>query len=90
MKTDKINLLKDLYANRVNVLNDIIAIDKNENHKMKKRMEDLFFEFNNKNKRNKAPVEQLAMWILKISKIFGACLNLRRSLREQKKEILHH
>ena len=77
IKEDKKKLLKDLQDNRQNIMYDVSSIDKGDKNGLQRRLKEVFFKFENKNKRNKASVKELATWIVEIYNIFRTTLDLR-------------
>ena len=59
-KPDKVNLLKDVFENQDNIIQVVKSVDKDEKYGFQRRLHNLLFLINNKNKRTRASVEDIA------------------------------
>ena len=77
-KPQKVEMLKNVFDNRENILQVIRSVDKEDKTGLQRRFHQLIFLIDKKNKRSRASAEDLATWLISLHDIFSTTIHLRR------------
>ena len=77
-KPEKVNLLKDVFENETSILQVVKSVDKEDRRWLQRRLHNILFCINAKNKRNKASVDDIAKWLVALYDIFFNAIKIRR------------
>ena len=77
-KPEKVNLLKDVFENETSILQVVKSVDKEDRRGLQRRLHNILFCINAKNKRNKASVDDIAKWLVALYDIFFNAIKIRR------------
>ena len=77
-KPQKTNILSDVWDNRANILVAIKSADKEDRCGLQRRFHQILHFIDKKDKRSRAPVENLASWLVALHDIFFNVNKIRR------------